>query len=114
MHELGIAQNIVETVLLEMKNRQLSEVSAVAVKIGVLTDVDPEALSFGFDILARETPLGPARLNVLRIPVRGVCDSCSEKFEIDGYVFVCPRCESRSITLTSGTELDIAYLEVPD
>lgn len=114
MHELGIAQNIVDAVLHEMQTRNLVSVSSIAVKIGVLTDVDPEALSFGFEILAKETALGPARLNVVRVPVRGVCESCHDEFEVEGYVFVCPKCDSRSIKLTSGMELDIAYLEVPD
>ncbi|PWB76169.1 hydrogenase maturation nickel metallochaperone HypA [candidate division GN15 bacterium] len=114
MHELGIAQNIVDTVLLEMQNRKLPAVSAIALRIGALTDVDPEALVFGFEILSKDTVLRQARLNVERIPVRGVCESCGAPFEVEGYVFVCPGCESRSIKLTSGTELDIAYLEVPD
>ncbi len=114
MHELGIAQNIVDAVLLEMKNRHLPSVSAIALRIGVLTDVDPDALSFGFEILAKETPLGPVKLSIQRVPVRGVCESCNAEFEVEEFVFVCPRCSSRSIKLTSGTELDIAYLEVPD
>jgi len=114
MHELGIAQNIVDAVLLEMKTRHLPSVAAIALRIGALTDVDPEALTFGFEILAKDTALGPAKLKVERVPVRGKCESCSEAFEVAGYVFVCPKCDSRTIKLTSGTELDIAYLEVPD
>jgi len=51
MHELGIAQNIVDAVLLEMKTRHLPLVAAVALRIGALTDVDPEALTFGLKSL---------------------------------------------------------------
>jgi len=70
MHELGIAQNIVDAVLLEMQKRQLPSVSSIALRIGVLTDVDPEALTFGFEILTKETALAPTRLKVETVPVR--------------------------------------------
>lgn len=114
MHELGIAQNIVDAVLLEMKNRQLPSVSAIALRIGALTDVDPEALTFGFEILTKETALAPARLKIEKVPVSGSCESCHESFEVAAYLFECPTCGGRKIKQTSGTELDIAYLEVPD
>jgi|MudIll2142460700_1097286.scaffolds.fasta_scaffold1124587_1 hydrogenase nickel incorporation protein HypA/HybF len=114
MHELGIAQNIVDAVLLEMQKRQLPSVSAIALRIGVLTDVDPEALTFGFEILTKETALAPTRLKVETVPVRGICEECHESFEVARYLFECPKCGSRAMNLTSGTELDIAYLEVPD
>ena len=114
MHELGIAQNIVDAVLREMKSRQLPSVSAIALRIGVLTDVDSEALTFGFEILTKDTALAPTRLKVEKVPVRGNCDSCHESFEVAGYLFECPTCGSRGIKLMTGTELDIAYLEVPD
>jgi hydrogenase nickel incorporation protein HypA/HybF len=114
MHELGIASAIVESVLHEIRERKLTSVVTIAVKVGALTDVDPESLLFGFEVLAKDTPLAATRLDIQRIPVRGDCEGCGKNFEVDGFVFVCPHCEDRRIKLTSGTELDIAYLEIPD
>lgn len=114
VHEVGIASAIVESVLHEMQARNLPSVCSIAVKVGRLTDVDPEALSFGFDILTRDTRLAATKLDIHRIPICGVCESCATDFEVEDYRFVCPHCDSRKVKLTSGMELDIAYLEVPE
>lgn len=114
MHELGIAQNIVDAVMREMTERRLLSVTTIALRIGAMTDVDSDALSFGFQILTKETPLEQSQLRIERVPVRGRCGACRHDFEIAGYAFQCPACCSREVKLVSGTELDIAYLEIPD
>ncbi len=114
MHELGIADNIVTAVLKEMSERNLRSVSAIALRIGAMTDIVPEALEFGFEVLIRETPLHGARLKIERVPVKGHCRACGTEFEVEEFIFVCPECSSGDIIVTQGTELDIAYLEVED
>ncbi len=114
MHELGIADNIVTAVLREMTQRRLKSVSAIALRIGAMTDIVPEALEFGFEVLIRETPLDGAHLKIERVPVKGHCRACGTDFEVEEFIFVCPECSSGDINLTQGTELDIAYLEVED
>jgi len=114
MHELGIADNIVTAVLKEMNDRKLKSVSAIALRIGAMTDIVTDALEFGFEILIRETPLEGARLKIERVPVKGHCRGCGTDFEVEEFIFVCPKCSSGDIVVTQGTELDIAYLEVED
>jgi hydrogenase nickel incorporation protein HypA/HybF len=112
MHELSIADTIVNTVLEEMKKRNIASVTTVGLRIGFLTDVVPEALQFGFEVLIADTPLAGTRLKIERIPVKGVCRACHDSFEVEDFVFVCPACYSTDIEMTQGDELDIAYLEV--
>jgi hydrogenase nickel incorporation protein HypA/HybF len=114
MHELAIADNIVNTVLKEMDTRRLTSVSAVAVRVGALTDIVPESLEFGFDVLIRDTRLASAKLVIERVPVKGDCRACGKPFEVNEFVFVCSECGSVDIDVTQGMELDIAYLEVED
>jgi hydrogenase nickel incorporation protein HypA/HybF len=114
VHELAIANSIVNTVLDEAKKRNHKSVTAIGLKIGALTDIAPEALEFGFSAIASGTPLEGARLEIENVPVIGKCSTCDLAFEVKGFVFVCPQCDSSDATVEQGEELDIAYIEVDD
>lgn len=111
MHELGIAVNIVELVEHEITTHHYGRVSVVALRIGRMTDVDHEALRFGFEVATRDTPLSGVRLEIEAVPIRVRCADCGKESEVEKYNFVCCDCESRSVKLLQGTELDLAYLE---
>ena len=69
MHELGIAANIIEIVEREIVAHRYGRVSTVALRIGKMTDVDYEALRFGFEVTARDTALSGARLEIEAVPM---------------------------------------------
>jgi Zn finger protein HypA/HybF involved in hydrogenase expression len=46
MHELSIAASIVDTVLQEIQRKNLPPVQTIAVRIGALSGVEPEALRY--------------------------------------------------------------------
>lgn len=112
MHELSIATSIVETVLQEIQRKNLPPVQTIAVRIGALSCVDPEALRFGFDSIITDTSLAQAKLEIEQVPVQGKCRACNNEFTVQDFVFACPSCDSGQIDMTRGDELDIAYLEV--
>ena len=110
MHELSIAREIIRIVETEMDRQQLSRVTAVAIRLGALTAIDPEALSFGFEAGTNDTSLEGARLEIAWLPVKGRCRACAEAFEVDEYVFICPGCGSRDLEIIQGEELAIDHL----
>lgn len=114
MHELSIAQSIIDTVSAELQSRNLTRVQVIGVKIGVLSGILPDALEFGFDALIRDTPLAGAKLAIEHIPVSGTCQACGREFVLDELDFACPACGSTDLKMTAGDELRIAYLEVED
>ncbi len=114
MHELAIANSIMNTVAQEAETRNLKTVKAIGLKIGVLTDVVPEALEFGFSAITAGTALEGTRLEIMSIPVKGRCRKCGDSFGVNGLVFVCPDCGAGDIIVEQGQELDIAYIEVDD
>ncbi len=114
MHELAIAESIVKTAKAEMEKRNLDTINSICVRVGVLSDVVPEALQFGFGAITADTSLGNTKLLIEHVPVKGICGGCGVDFEVSDYVFECPECDSRDITLTQGDELDIAYMEIDD
>ena len=114
MHELAIADSIFRTVLAEIDKNGYARVSSIGLRIGLLTDVVSEALTFGFEAIARGTPLEHTRLEIERIPIIGRCRTCGSENQIERYLFVCPHCGSRDIDMIQGGELDIAYIEIDD
>ena len=48
MHELAIAQSVVEFLEKEQTRRGLAAIKAVGLRIGEMSDLVPEALEFGF------------------------------------------------------------------
>lgn len=112
MHELGIAQSIIQTVLDEVAAKGLTPVESITVRVGALSSVVPEALEFGFDALKADTALAETQLKIERVPIQGKCKDCGRDFDVEDYVFACPHCESGQLTVLRGEELEIAYLEV--
>jgi len=112
MHELSIAESIVNGVLKEMEIRNISRVIAVGVKIGALSDIVPESLQFGYETLIPDTPLKGSELHIEMVPITAYCDNCQRSFQIDNFIFVCPDCFSSRLELKQGNELQMAYIEI--
>jgi len=112
MHEMSIAQNIIEIIEEQLRETEFSKVSVVKMKIGALTAVEPSALLFCFDVISKGTLAEGARLEIDEVPIRGQCKECQTNFEVQDYFFVCPTCGSVDVKLISGEELLVSELEV--
>ena len=114
MHELSIASSIVDTVLAEVDKRSLKSVTLISLRVGVLTDIVPDSLQFGFEAMTKDTILEKTELQITSIPVVGKCKSCQKDFEVNEFIFVCPLCYAVDIEMQTGNELDIAFIEAED
>jgi hydrogenase nickel incorporation protein HypA/HybF len=114
MHELGIANAILDTVRAEMENRGGARPQRVGLRIGELTAVDPEALRFAFEVLTQDSDFSGLALDFEICPLRHRCPDCAHDFDVKDYVFACPRCGALRTECIGGDELELAYLEVED
>ena len=114
MHEMGIANSVLEAVRVEAARHPGSFPSKVGVRIGELAAVDPSALEFCFDALTRETDFESLQLEIEICPRRHHCLDCGTEFGVKDYDFECPRCGSLRNECLSGDELELAYLEVEE
>ena len=115
MHEMGIAQEIIEIVRSSIPaDRADRRVETVNLKIGRLSAVVADSLRFCFDIAVKGTRLDGARLAILEIPVVARCKACGHQWTIEGPAFTCERCRDGNIELLSGRELDIESIEIAD
>lgn len=108
MHELGITRNIVAIV---SEKAQSAKVIRVTLEIGKLSAIMPDAIRFCFDIVAKDTVLDGATLEIREIPGRGRCRDCRKETALEQLFGRC-ECGSNSIDCIAGEELNIKEMVV--
>jgi hydrogenase nickel incorporation protein HypA/HybF len=109
MHELALAEAIVETVRRHAAGR---EVARVAVRIGHLRQVVPDALTFSWEMLTAGTVLAECRLEIDHVPAVIVCHECGTTATLDLPILMCPSCETANVALVSGEEFLVSTMDV--
>jgi hydrogenase nickel incorporation protein HypA/HybF len=74
----------------------------------------PDALSFCFEALTKETDLESVVLEIERKPRGQRCPRCAHEFVVVNYETACPECGEESTVFLGGDELELAYLELED
>jgi len=108
MHELAIAESVVDTVLRRTEGRP---VSVVRLRIGRLSGVVPDALSFAFEVASVGTPLQGSTLELEQPQGEAKCRDCGERFVLHDLILLCP-CGSADVEVVAGRELAVASVEV--
>jgi hydrogenase nickel incorporation protein HypA/HybF len=111
MHELSIAQNILDIVD-ETMNGESGRLLEVAVEIGELVAVVPESLEFCYDVLTENSKYAGSKLIIKILPVLANCRNCDTEFQVEKFNFTCPTCKSTELHMLQGKELKISHLEV--
>jgi hydrogenase nickel incorporation protein HypA/HybF len=114
MHEMSIAQNIIEIVDEISRENQVRNVRKVIVKIGKLVAVVPDSLQFCYEAITKGTPLENSELEIHIIPIVAKCHNCKRTFEVESYFFICPFCESSEVKILQGEEFNVSELEVDE
>jgi len=112
MHEMSIAQSLVDILDEEMVKNRAKILRSVRLNIGRLSAIVPGALSFCFEIIVSGTHMEGAKLVMEMIPLEGACLDCEKVFEIEDYAFSCPYCKSPNIKTIAGQDLSIVEMEV--
>ena len=112
MHEMGIAQSILDIVEQKMASHGATKVSTIRLVIGEFRAVLPQSLTFCFEIITKDTPLEGVNLEIEQVLLTGRCIDCREEFIIKEYRFICPKCGSRQIETIAGKELFVKEIEV--
>jgi hydrogenase nickel incorporation protein HypA/HybF len=111
MHELSIAEALVDIVERHARGRRVVEVE---VRAGALRQVVPDALAFAFELVARGTVADGARLVLDEVPAAGRCRRCGAETEQDAFPLACGACGSWELDVTRGEELCVEALVCDD
>ena len=112
MHEFGIAEGVLKACLATAQQHQARKVEVVRLRIGALSGVVDEALTFAFGALAEDTPAQGARLLIEPVPVTCYCESCANEFVAPRFSYRCPVCDTLSREVRRGRELELISIEV--
>ena len=91
MHELGIAQDVPKVALTEAEKHNGRGISALHVKLGEASHIEPASLEFCLEAIAR-------------------CPKCDYTFS--GHSPLCPRCGGTNLEVVSGKEITLDSLEL--
>jgi hydrogenase nickel incorporation protein HypA/HybF len=110
MHEITIAQGLLEAISAEAAKQNAKPISA-KISCGAFDAVNDEALCFAFEAVAKNTPCEGLKLEIEHKPMQGRCKNCNQSFIIDPASIKCPKCSSEDIELLSDTSLLLEQIE---
>jgi hydrogenase nickel incorporation protein HypA/HybF len=111
MHEMSIAQSILEVVK-EHAGKNEHRVRTIRLRIGEMAGVVPESLRFCFEVASEGTRAQGAELLIDEVPIRCRCSRCGIEFTVERFLFLCPTCCTTDVEVISGNELDVVELDL--
>lgn len=111
MHELAIAESIVQIAGRHANGRRVTKVQ---LKIGHLRQVVPSALAFNFELVTQGTPVEGAELEVEEIPAIGTCRDCGAESRLKEFPLHCEACGGFDLQVLEGEELFVESLELEE
>ena len=115
MHELSIANSLVEIATQHARDAGADRIDAVTLRIGALSCVHKSALEFSFELVTQDTMLAGAKLKIIDVPVSIYCPKCEIEVCLPGIQsFRCPTCDTPSADIRQGKELDIESIEITE
>jgi hydrogenase nickel incorporation protein HypA/HybF len=115
MHELSIALDLIDVASAEMARLGSVHVTRVHLRLGALSGVAKESLTFSFDTAVMGTPLDGARLQIDDVAASVWCDWCGAERELLELTRRrCPVCQSPTPRVVRGGELELVALEIED
>ena len=114
MHEVGIAEYLVEVAEEHLQRVPHGPVRALHVRIGEMAGVNPDSLEFAFECLTNGTALEGAALAVERVPLAVDCDACGQRTPVADYVFRCASCGAETVRIASGREMQFVSIDADD
>lgn len=112
MHELAVCQGLMSEVERVVELERASAVSAVVLRIGPLSGVEPELLRAAFPIAAAGGPAAGARLDIETSAVTVSCPDCGAISDATPRRLLCAACGNWRVSVVSGDELLLKSLEL--
>ncbi len=112
MHEMSLAEGILQLVEETAVREQAKRVKLVVLAIGSLASVEPDALRFCFEAVARGSIMEGAALQIEPVAGVGWCLACTQTVPMQELYGACPLCGSYQVQATGGTEMRVKEIEL--
>ena len=115
MHEVSIAMGMIDELMRIAQKNNARRVVTVKLKIGKMSGIVTDSLKFAFDAVKLEHPLlCSTAILIEEVPLLYECNNCKNTFspQDESPFPSCPNCESYSLKIISGEEMNIENMEV--
>lgn len=112
MHEMSLAEGVLQVIEDNAKINGFSRVKTVWLEIGEMAGVEVEAMRFCFDSVVKGTLADGARLEIVATQGQGRCLTCGETVLLRLRYDPCPLCGGYPVEPTGGLEMRVKELEV--
>ena len=112
MHEMSLAEGVLQLVEDGARASAAAGVTAVRLEIGALAQVEVESLRFCFDAVTRGTLAEGARLEIVTPPGLAWCMPCGSQVPITQRGDACPHCGSHQLQMIRGDEMRVTEIEI--
>ena len=112
MHELAVAQALVEQVDAVIDQHGATLASLIRVRIGPLAGVVPELLATAFPLAAAGSRMERAVLDLVTAPIKVRCQTCGAETEAAMNRLICGACGDWHTQVISGDELMLESVEL--
>lgn len=113
MHEVSIALRLLEIIEGKCRQEGYQSVESVRVRVGKASGILPEAFSFAFEAVKKDSIAREAKFIMDIVPLGGLCSRCKNRIVTEEpYILKCPACSSTSFQVDQGYELQLVELEV--
>ncbi|OIP14592.1 MAG: hydrogenase maturation nickel metallochaperone HypA [Comamonadaceae bacterium CG_4_9_14_3_um_filter_60_33] len=112
MHEMSLAEGVLQLIEDAARKDAFTKVTTVWLEIGQLSGVEPQAMTFCFDAVTRDSVAEGAKLEIIATPGQGWCMACAKTVPMTEVFGECPDCGGYQLQVTGGTEMRVKELEV--
>ena len=112
MHELGIAQHLLDLTLRYAQEAGAVRVARLNLVIGEFSSVVDDSLQFYWEMIAKGTIAEQAELCFERVPGRLRCTTCGHEFYFADYAGQCPACGGEQARVADGDQFKLESIEV--
>jgi len=110
MHELTIAQSLLEAISAEVKKQNSKPVSA-KISCGAFSGINNESLCFAFEAISKDTACEGLKLNIEQKPIQAKCKNCDNVSALDLHKPNCPNCRCEDFELLPDAPLLLEEIE---
>ena len=112
MHEVALAEGMLRIVADAAARNAAARVHTVWVELGALAHVEPQALRFCFDAVARGTVAEGAALEIATTPGVAWCMPCAAQVALARLGDACPTCGSHQLQVIAGEEMRVKEIGI--
>ncbi len=112
MHELPVAQSILDIALKHAQKADAKRITDLHIVMGELSKLVDELIQFYWEMIAQDTIAEGAQLHFRMVPAEFQCMACFLKYKPDGEEFSCPNCGAVGVKIIAGEEFALEAIDI--